>query len=121
MGLACLLAAGLVLTAAWNWRLGRLREARFQATLNDYSSRFHTGMKRGEIEAELRVDGVAYRQMNGTADTILIEKLGSDLVCANKAEYLALHFDPSLHGKLGEPQPDDTLTKIDLKFDGICL
>lgn len=121
LGVASLLVLGLVSNAAWDWRLAQLQEARFQTALNDYSSRFHPGMKRVEIEAALRARDVAYRQSNAATDMILIEKLGSDLVCANKTEYLAFHFNPSLHGKLGEPQPDDTLTTIDLKFEGICL
>ncbi len=78
-------------------------------------------MTRGDIEGTFRARGVAYRQMNTATDLVLIETLGSDWVCVNKGEHLAFQFSPTLNGRLGEPQPEDTLIKIDLRFEGSCL
>jgi hypothetical protein len=119
--LICVLAAGIALDAAWERHVRRMRDASYLEALQSYSANLKPGMTRKDVEQSFRTRGVAFQQWGAESDLILVGKGKPDWVCSDKSEYLAFHFAPAQQGEAWKAQDADTLTRINLFFDGKCL
>jgi hypothetical protein len=99
----------------------RKRVGACQAALESYSANLQIGMTRKQVEDYLRSRSIKFNRVDAEYDHFLIGDEGSDWVCAQKLEYIELHFAPTPQGVAWAALDSDTLTRINLRFRGQCL
>jgi hypothetical protein len=121
LAVLCALVAGFAVDVLWDWHIRKGQEKTYQTTLRSYSTDLKPGATRKGVEEYLRTRSLAFQQRSAESDLFLIGKGRPDWVCSQKNEYLAFHFTPAPQGVPWKAKDADTLTRIDLHFEGRCL